>query len=295
MPFEELVILLAKNAPGAYMAAEMTGNSFREQMFRPGQGAHNIYSISKSVTGCAVGMLYDEKKISDEDKVYDLIGGLFPEGFDERWKEVRLKDVMTHHTGVPYDANIDVDVMDFRKDGNEDFLKFFLSKKIVFDPGWGPFVYCDTNYYLIARIVEKITGKTCAEFLQERLFNPLGWIGNAWGTCPLNHTLGGTGLFVRAKDLCAYGYMLACGGVFNGKRLLSEDWINKARGNKGGYGYGFNNSGDGRWFMAGGMLGQGVYVFPETKKAFCVLGHDVPLELINKEIVPLYLEEKPAE
>ncbi|MCR5693381.1 MAG: beta-lactamase family protein [Clostridia bacterium] len=291
-PFEKLTALLEEKAPGAYMAAEMTENSRNECMFRPGQGAQNIYSISKSVTGCAVGILHDEGKLSDSDRVYDVIGHLFPEKFDKRWKEVSLEDVMLHRTGVSSEANIDIDVMDFRKDGNTDFLKFFLSQPIVHDPGKGPFIYCDTNYYLIGRIVEEVAGKTLAEFLQERMFNPLGWIGNAWGTCPLNHTLGGTGLFVRAGDLAAYGLMLGNGGVFGGQRILSEKWIEKARGKKGCYGYGFTNSADGRWFMAGGMLGQGVYVFPETRRAFSVLGHDVPLELIGKEIVPAYLEKE---
>lgn len=289
MPFDSLVKHLSENAPGAYMAAEMSTSGYKEHMFRPGQGAHNIYSISKSITGCAVGILEDEGRLSDGAKVYDLIAPLFPKDFDPKWKEVRLKDVMTHRTGVPYDANIDIDVIDFWKDGNVDFLKFFLSKKIVFEPGHGPFVYCDTNYYLVARIVEEITKVTCAEFLQEKMFNRLGWIGNAWGTCPYNHTLGGTGLFVRAKDLASYGYMLACGGVFNGTRILSSEWIKKARGEKGCYGYGFTNSQDGRWFMTGGMLGQGVYIFPESKRAFSVLGYDVPLDLISKEVVPLYL------
>ena len=272
------------------MVCEMADDSCREEMLRPGQGAHNIYSISKSITGCAVGILKEENKLSDENNVYDVIGHLFPEKFDKRWKDVKLKHVMTHHTGVPYEANIDIDVMDFRKDGHEDFLSFFLSQPIVFEPGNGPLVYCDTNYYLIARIVEEVTGMTCAEFLQERMFNPLGWIGNAWGTCPYNHTLGGTGLFVRGRDLAAYGKMLANGGVFCGKRILSEKWIETARGEKGCYGYGFTNSSDGRWFMAGGMLGQAVYVFPETKCAVSILGHEVPLDLVVKEIVPLYLE-----
>ncbi len=289
-PFEKLTELLSNICSGTYMTAEMTEDSFKEHMFRPGQGAHNIYSISKSITGCAVGMLVDEGKISDEDNIYDLIPELFPSDFHPGWKNVKLKDVMTHKTGVPQDANIDIDVMDFWADGKSDFLNYFLSKPIVYKPGKGPFIYCDTNYYLVGRVVEKLTGMTCGAFLQERLFNPLEWRGNAWGVCPMNHTLCGTGLFVRARDLAACGLMLSCGGVYKGKRLLSEEWITKARGKKGCYGYGFTNSADGRWFMTAGMLGQAVYVFPEKKISFSVLGHDVPLETVNKEIVPLYLD-----
>ena len=288
-PFEKLVKLLNEKGTGTYLAAEMSEESYTEYMFRPGQGAHNIYSITKSITGCAVGILSDESLICDDAKVIDLIGHLFPENYHSGWKDVRLSHVMTHRTGVPAKANIDIDVMDFRKEGNTDFLKFFLSQPIVYEPGKGPFIYCDTNYYLVSRIVEEITGMTCAEYLQEKLFNPLGWIGNAWGVCPMNHTLGGTGLFVRAKDLASYGLMLACGGSYKGVRLLSKEWINKARGEKGCYGYGFNNSEDGRFFLTGGMLGQCVYIFPETRKSLVLLGHEVPLDLVNMEIIPEYL------
>ena len=164
-----------------------------------------------------------------------------------------------------------------------------LSLPIIYEPGKGPFVYCDTNYYLIGRVVEKITGETLGAFLQTRLFDPLRWRGNAWGVCPKNHTLGGTGLFATARDLCAYGLMLACGGEYEGKRLLSPEWIEKARGELGSYGYGFSNSGDGRWFYTGGAYGQGVFIFPETRTVFCVLGHDMPIGGLNKSIVPLYL------
>ena len=61
--FEELTALLEKNAPGAYMAAEMAENSYQEKYFRLGAGAHNTYSLSKSVTSCAVGILEREGKL----------------------------------------------------------------------------------------------------------------------------------------------------------------------------------------------------------------------------------------
>ena len=288
--FEKLVNLIGSCTDGAYMAAEMTDGGYTEHQFRPGAGAHNVYSLSKSVTGCAVGILEAEGRLRDTDTVFTYLSAYFPAGYDERWQQVTLKDVMLHRTGVDSGANIDIDVMDFWADGRTDFLKHVLSQPIVSEPGKGPFVYCDTNYYLIGRVVEEVTGMNCGAFLQKRLFDPLKWRGNAWGTCPDNHTLCGTGLFATARDLCAYGYMLACGGNYGGKQLLTPEWIRKARGEKGAYGYGFTNSGDGRWFFTGGMYGQGLYIFPERRTSICVLGHDMPIEGINKKIVPLYLD-----
>ncbi len=196
--FEKLVNLIGSCTDGAYMAAEMTDGGYTEHQFRPGAGAHNVYSLSKSVTGCAVGILEAEGRLRDTDTVFTYLSAYFPAGYDERWQQVTLKDVMLHRTGVDSGANIDIDVMDFWADGRTDFLKHVLSQPIVSEPGKGPFVYCDTNYYLIGRVVEEVTGMTCGAFLQKRLFDPLKWRGNAWGTCPDNHTLCGTGLFATS-------------------------------------------------------------------------------------------------
>ncbi|MBP5781587.1 MAG: beta-lactamase family protein [Clostridia bacterium] len=288
--FEALTALLEKNAPGAYMAAEMTENSYQEKYFRLGAGAHNTYSLSKSVTSCAVGILEHEGKLRDTDTVYSHIPDLFPAGYDKKWETVTLADVMHHKTGYGPEANIDIDAMDFWADGHEDFIGHILSLPIIYEPGKGPFVYCDTNYYLIGIVVERVTGMTLYEFLQLRMFNKLKWRGHAWGACPQNHTLGGTGLFACIRDLCSYGLMLSCGGVYDGQQILTPEWIEKARGEIGSYGYGFTNSPDGRWFFTGGAYGQAVYIFPETKRSFSVLGHDMPIGMINTQIVPLYLD-----
>ncbi|MBQ7160120.1 MAG: beta-lactamase family protein [Clostridia bacterium] len=290
--FEKLIELIANNTKGGYACAEMTDDGYVEHRFRRGHGGHNVYSIGKCVTGCAVGILEAEGKLRDTDTVFSHISELFPKDYDPKWEAVTLRDVMFHRTGVPQEANIDIDSEkeDFWEQGRDDFLAYFLGQPIVYEPGNGPFIYCDTNYYLIGRIVEKITGKPCGIFLQERMFNHLQWRGNAWGTCPQGHTLCGTGLFVTPLDLCRFGLMLSHGGEYNGKRILTPEWIEKARGEKGKLGYGFTNSADGRWFFAGGMLGQEVYIFPERHTSLVVMGHFMPNDEIKKEIVPLYLD-----
>lgn len=287
--FEKVVELIRNNSKGAYKAAEMTEDSYVDHLFRSGAGAHNVYSLAKSVTGCAVGILENEGRLRDTDTVYSHIADLFPRGYDPKWEKVTLRDVMLHRTGVPQEANIDIDAMDFWADGHTDFLGHMLGSPIIYEPGAGPFIYCDTNYYLVGRVVERVTGMTCGAFLQERMFDLLEWRGNAWGCCPQNHTLGGTGLFVRARDLAAYGLMLACGGEFKGRRILTPEWIEKARGEAGTIGYGFINSADGRWFFAGGMYGQGMFVFPEKRVSLVMLGHMIPVDRLTDEIVSLYL------
>ncbi len=284
LAFEKLCTLLAKQN-GVYAAAEFTDHGVREETFLPSAGAHNCYSIAKSFTSCALGILEGEGKLRDTDRLFFYLEA----PHDEKWDEVTLRDVCLHKTGTPAEANIDIDVEDFWAEGKTDFLQYVLSQPLLYEPGEGPFVYSDMNYYLLSRVVEQVTGRTTAAFLQEKLFNPLHFRGNAWGTCPQGHTLGGTGLFLRARDLAAYGYMLACGGVYESRRLLPQEWIEKAKGAPGTYGYGFFNTPDNSYFVAGGMYGQTLYVFPSTHSAVAIQGHGVQTEEVDHTIVPLYL------
>ena len=283
-PFDKMCTLLEKQN-GVYAAAEYTREGVKEQTFLPSAGAHNCYSIAKSVTSCALGILEDEGRLRDTDTLFTYLTA----DHDEKWDSVTLRDICLHKTGTPPEANIDIDVQDFWTDGTTDFLRYVLSKPLVYEPGKGPFVYSDMNYYLLSRVVEQVTGMTTAAFLQQRLFNPLHFRGHAWGTCPQGHTLGGTGIFLRTRDLAAYGYMLACGGVYNGQRLLSQSWITKAKGMPGTYGYGFFNTPDDSYFVAGGMYGQTLYIFPSTQTAVALQGHGVVCDEIDAQIVPLYL------
>lgn len=283
-PFDKMCTLLEKQN-GVYAAAEYTREGVKEQTFLPSAGAHNCYSIAKSVTSCALGILEDEGRLRDTDTLFTYLTA----DHDEKWDSVTLRDICLHKTGTPPEANIDIDVQDFWTDGTTDFLRYVLSKPLVYEPGKGPFVYSDMNYYLLSRVVEQVTGMTTAAFLQQRLFNPLHFRGHAWGTCPQGHTLGGTGIFLRTRDLAAYGYMLACGGVYNGQRLLSQSWITKAKGMPGTYGYGFFNTPDDSYFVAGGMYGQTLYIFPSTQTAVALQGHGVVCDDIDAQIVPLYL------
>lgn len=286
--FDQLIpILEAQNR--VYCAVEITPDGMREHVFLPTAGAHNCYSISKSVTACGIGILEAEGKLKDTDTMYKYLGEYFPDNYDKKWETVTIRDIMLHKTGYGDEANIDIDTMDFWAQGRSDFLTHALSQPIIHEPGNGPFIYTDTNYYMIGRIIEKVTGKTAAAFLHEKMFNPMHFRGHAWGVCPQGHTIGGSGLFLRTVDLARYAYMLACGGEFEGKQILTPEWIEKARGKQGGYGYGFYNSADGKWFATYGMYAQCGYVFPSTHSALAIHGHDTIRDEIEEKIIPQYL------
>ena len=102
-----------------------------------------------------------------------------------------------------------------------------LSLIHIYRPG-EKMVYSDSNYYLASRIVAAVSGKKLQDFLLENLFNPLCFQGTGWATCPRGHAMGATGLFIRTEEMLRFGALYLNGGMWEGRRLLSEDWVAKA-------------------------------------------------------------------
>jgi CubicO group peptidase (beta-lactamase class C family) len=85
-----------------------------------------------------------------------------------------------------------------------------------------------TNYYLLSCIIHRITGKAAEEFIRERLFAPIGVKGCAWANCPKGEISGATGLYINTRDMAKLGVVCIGKGVYEGKRLLSEEWCKEA-------------------------------------------------------------------
>ena len=78
----------------------------------------------------------------------------------------------------------------------------------------------------------------------------------------MGHTMGATGLFLRVEDVVKLGALYMYGGVWKGRRLLSEQWVNTVLENQ----YEFAPKGAGRAYGKGGMLGQNLMVVPKQQR-----------------------------
>lgn len=65
------------------------------------------------------------------------------------------------------------------------------------------------------------------QFLMKRLTAPLHFSEVAWSLCPHGHPIAGTGLYVQAKDMVKLAWLYQNGGVYEGRRILSEEWVNQ--------------------------------------------------------------------
>jgi D-alanyl-D-alanine carboxypeptidase len=130
---------------------------------------YEIGSITKQFTATAVMMLVEEGKLGLDDKISDRLPGL-----PAAWKEVTVRHLLTHTSGIKSYTGATDFIRLARNDYSQEQILALVSKaKLEFDPGTS-WAYCNTGYFLLGMLIEKMSGQTCAKFLDERIFKPLG-------------------------------------------------------------------------------------------------------------------------
>ena len=255
-----------------------------------------LYSLSKSFTSVAFGIAADEGLISEDEKVLDV----FPEkdgpSLDPRAREMKFRDLLSMQSGHGVCALADM--------LNGDPVDNFLHAPFLYRPGT-TFVYSTGATCVCAAAVEKRTGKKLVDFLDERLFSPLGIAKPFWKSIG-GVTLGGVGLYLSLDDIVPFADMLLAGGTYGGRRIVSEEWLKKAtrahsvdRNNGShdwvaGYGYQFWMNDGIKGFRGDGAYGQLCIVVPERGITFVMLAEaanmqkemDLITEFVNNDDAP---------
>ena len=136
-----------------------------------------LASVTKQFTAAAVMLLVRDGKLRYEDRLTDI----FPD-FPEYGRAIALRHLLNHTSGLPdyedlmppADPALPIEQVQIRDAGVLDLLK--LQKSAKFEPGtrWA---YSNSGYVLLGLVVEKVSGRTFAGFLQERIFVPLKMTG----------------------------------------------------------------------------------------------------------------------
>jgi len=236
------------------------------------------YSIAKAFTVTATGVLFDKGLLTPDTRVIDVLGDMFPKDADPAWREVTLHHVMLHRIGL------DRDYIDIDNESGEtypkgtDYLSLILSAPLPFKPGsYGK--YNDAGYYLLSRVIERLSGKDPANLLRPFLTEVMGFRELAWSVCPQGYCMGATGLYLRTEDVVKLGILYLNGGEWKGERLISEKWVNTVLTQ----GYEFKEKGNG-WYGKGGMRGQMLTFHPALGRAVAWHGFNkVPYDAMIQE------------
>lgn len=185
---------------------------------------HMMHSVTKSVTSMAVGLAWDDGLLDLDDPVI----GFFPEfraTAAEGIGAMRLRHLLTmtsgHGRGISGGA--------WRK-LTTSWAEDFLRQPLDHAPG-EVFVYDSACSYMLSAIVQRVTGQTCHDLLRTRVFDPLGISADLrWDLSPEGVNSGGNGLWCRSADLLRFGILHLDGGRWQGRQVLSEDWVRAATG-----------------------------------------------------------------
>lgn len=215
---------------------------------------YDIQSITKSFTALLIMMLQEEGRLSVADKACTYLTDC-----PEAWQTVTIEQLLMHTSGIEgYSRLEDWDeTLDSRTYAGAGAAALVRKLPLRFAPGedWR---YSNTGYILLARIIERVSGKTLPQMYQERIFTPLGMahtgfsnsrlvvLGRATGYYSLGSTFihatpasrttsyGDGGIFSTAHDLLLWDRALHADTLIS--RASYEQMIAKTRNN---YGYGW--------------------------------------------------------
>lgn len=229
-------ILIARNGAILYEKYQGLADLHKKDSLTDSTSLH-IASTSKPFTSIAVLRMVEEGKLSLNDSVTKFFPG-FP------YPGITVKMLLNHRSGLPnylyFMSNGDWDKKKYAV--NQDVLNFLITKKP--DKSFSPdkrFNYCNTNYVLLALIVEKISGKSFPEYMQEKFFGPIQMNhtyvfslkdtltatpsftnnGTFWGFDFLDGTYGDKNVYTTPRDLLKWDQALYNNQVIS-KALLDS-------------------------------------------------------------------------
>lgn len=177
---------------------------------------HAMHSVSKSFTATAVGMAIDEGLLKVTDKLVDFFPDQLPEEVSDNLKAVTVHDLLTMNCGHETECR-----------RGKDWVESFLAHPVTKTPGtW--YCYNSMGTYMLSAIVTKLTGEKVVDYLDSRLFQPLGIQKPEWQESPQGINAGGWGMLITTEDMAKFGQLFLQKGEWNGKQLVSQEWVAEA-------------------------------------------------------------------
>ena len=183
---------------------------------------HMLFSLSKSFTSTAIGLLVAEGRLSVDDPVLYFFPDDAPPSPSPNLQAMKVRHLLSMSTGQavePTNATTE--------QTGQTWVQAFLAHPVVYEPGTH-FLYNSSASYMLSAIVQKITGQRMLDYLQPRLFEPLGIANPHWETSPQGIDAGGWGLNITTADIAAFGQLYLQKGEWQGKRILPEAWVDAA-------------------------------------------------------------------
>lgn len=236
----------------------------------------NQYSGTKSFTSTAVAFAVQEGLFSLDDFVLDHFAADAPDSPSGNLKKMKLRHLITMSMG--FESPMLMGAMRPTM-AEKDWVKFVLRANVCHEPG-SVFQYNNAGPYLLGILIQRKSGMSLIEYLTPRLFEPLGIEPPECEKDPLGNTFGAGGLQLNVSEFAKLGLLYLQKGVWNGRRLIEEAWVETAstphiEADEGDeeighhYGYLFWIMPDGM-FRADGKYGQYCIIVPKKNAVIAI-------------------------
>lgn len=181
---------------------------------------HPMFSFGKSLASTAIGFAVQEGKLSLSDRLVDIFPDKLPDSVSENLSLCTIHDLLVMgcgHETEPF----------FEPEENEDWIRSFLAHEFKYRPGT-MFQYNTAGTNMLSAALFRKTGQHLTAYLRPRLFGPLGIGRTEISTLPGGIEAPGAGFKLHTEDMVRFISFLANRGVWEGKRLLNEEWFDRA-------------------------------------------------------------------
>ena len=238
----------------------------------------NSFSMAKSIVSAALGKAILDGKIKNLDQ---KVSDFFPEFSKGSSAKMTVGDLSSMSSGLDWDESYYSPFsITTRAYFDEDLNKVILGLKGAEEPGKS-FKYLSGNTQLLAMVIEKATGKSLAEYVSEKFWQPMGAENDAlWQT---DHKDGIVKAYCciasNARDFARFGKLYKQHGKWNGQQILDSAFVAKSitprfvDSPQYGYGWWLSEYKGKKAFHMRGHLGQYVIVIPDDDMIIVRLGH----------------------
>lgn len=316
MRAETLEALLERTDTRAFLIVKDDRLVYEKYIRSSREDIHTSFSVAKSFASSLIGAAIADGYI---DSVNDPIIQYVPEISGRGLDELTIRNLLRMDTGIRYRSQDDL-FAPFSDDAltyyPPDLRQITLSVQAGNTPIGAAFHYNNFHPLLEGLIIERATGLSVAEYLQERIWKPMGaefpasWsLDSEWSGFEKMES----GINARAVDYARFGLLYLHQGNWNGQQILPSDWITESTApnsadkrpyeiypqwkDMGGY-YGYHwwgmNNTDGSYdYMARGNLGQIIYISPSKNIVVVRLGSETDPNVLWVNVIQAVVRQIP--
>ena len=191
----------------------------------PPWGVNEIWSVTATFTSLLVGVALDRGYLTSLDQRLGDLLTPWNEHLDSEKADITIRQLLTMTSGVSRPAHTPDEFFNWM--AQENHVGWILDLPLLAPPG-ERYRFDDGAAHLLSAALEQASGMSLATLAQGAVMGPMGvpWVN--WLSDPQGVTYGGFGLQIRSRDMVKMGRLVLNEGAWEGRRLVSSEWVREA-------------------------------------------------------------------